>query len=201
MTGPSQSDLSPHLWSPPFPPESKYFQGIFQGWRRCHRLLGQKIAARRAEERSSCTNPQNVQNQNKPGLGWVGAVSAIRWSHLPALGSSHPLASHCVLAEAGLIQSSWETTFSFDHLRTWKCMKMETIMTGTKMGSKAASPLKIKEWKEDIKARLWMWVRLQWGMVQGAGDTRGQVTGEWRCQLPVWSPQSGLTVTVQQCSV
>ena len=52
-------------------------------------------------------------------------------------------------------------------------MKMETIMTGTKMGSKAASPLKIKEWKEDIKARLWMWVRLQWGMVQGAGDTRG----------------------------
>ena len=47
------------------------------------------------------------------GLGWVGAVSAIRWSPLPALGSSHPLASHCVLAEAGLIQGSLETTFSF----------------------------------------------------------------------------------------
>ena len=199
MTGPSQSDLASHLWSPRFLLKANISRGYFKVGAAATGCSDKSL--QRGERNSSCTNPQNVQNQNKPGLGWVGAESAIRWSPLPALGSSHPLASHCVLAEAGLIQSSWETTFSFDHLRTWKCMKMETIMTGTKMGSKAASPLKIKEWKEDIKARLWMWVRLQWGMVQGAGDTRGQVTGEWRCQLPVWSPQSGLTVTVQQCSV
>ena len=69
----------------------------------------------RGERNSSCTNPQNVQNQNKPGLGWAGALSAIRWSPLPALSvsSSHPLASYCVLAEAGLIQGNLVTTFPF----------------------------------------------------------------------------------------
>ena len=46
-------------------------------------------------------------------------------------------------------------------------------------------PKKIKEGKEAIEARLWMGAGTAVGC-RGAGDTRGQVTGEWWCHLPVW---------------